>query len=88
MSTLADFYAKAKTDSVLRADLEAARKGLGPNPSREAVTATAIQVAGKHGFPLSQADFERKSGSLDDQELKAVAGGCSPCPHTEITVIW
>jgi len=88
VSALLDFYGKVKRNSALKADIDAARKGLGPHPSREAAAGAVIQVAQKHGIYLTKADFELKPGTVDDEELKAVAGGCSPCPHTEITVIW
>jgi hypothetical protein len=63
MSKLSDFYQKAHTDSVLKAELT------------QAYVAGVIGVAGKHGVSLAAADFAPPTGELDDDALADVAGG-------------
>jgi hypothetical protein len=66
MSKLADFYQKADTDSVLKAELAGLTQGY---------IAGVIGVAGKHGVSLEAADFAPTSGALDDDALAGMAGG-------------
>jgi len=76
MSALYDFYKKAKADPAIMADIKTAKDGLGSEPSKDAVVSAVIGVAKKHGVTLSQADFKLQAGSLEDDELRNVAGGC------------
>jgi hypothetical protein len=66
MSKLADFYQKADTDSVLKAELAGLTQG---------DVAGVIGIAGKHGVSLEAADFAPTSGALDDDAIADVAGG-------------
>jgi hypothetical protein len=66
MSKLADFYQKAHTDSVLKAELAGLTHGY---------IAGVIGVAGKHGVSLEAADFAPPSGALDEDAIADVSGG-------------
>jgi len=76
MSALADFYKKAMADPSIMADLKAAKEKAGGAPSGETICSAISGIAKKHGITLSQADFRVQNGSLEDEELKAVSGGC------------
>jgi hypothetical protein len=72
MSKLNDFYRRADTDSVLKAELVAVTT---------AYVAGVIGVAGKHGVSLAAADFAPASGELDDDALAEAAGGAQRIPY-------
>ncbi|MDR1915768.1 MAG: hypothetical protein LBQ58_04225 [Synergistaceae bacterium] len=66
MSKLADFYKKAESDDALKEALKKANI----KAKEENITAL-IKVAGEFGISLDRNDF----GDLDEDDLKAVAGG-------------
>ena len=61
-------------DESVKKELEAALAGVDKN-DKKAFTNAAIKVAAKHGFILTEADFEQETRELSEDEMEAVAGG-------------
>ncbi|GHV83480.1 hypothetical protein AGMMS50212_08200 [Spirochaetia bacterium] len=73
MSTVTDFFNKAKNNKALQTDLDTA------------FTEAVINVAAKNGISLKQADFLNRRGDMSDKELSAVAGGA---PNSSLAQLW
>jgi hypothetical protein len=81
MNNVIDFYKKVSADPQLKAEAEAAVKGLGDKPGKEQVVSATIAFAQKHGVTLRAEDFEGREGELNEDDLKAVAGGNEMTPE-------
>ena len=66
-----EFLAKVSSDDALKAEFEAALKGIEGNAQYLAV----VEFAKKKGFDLTVADFDEEEEAIDLDEAEAIAGG-------------
>lgn len=70
-----EFLAKVSSDDALKAEIEAALKGIEGNAQYPVV----VELAKKKGFDLTVADFDEEEAAIDLDEAEAVAGGAGGC---------